>query len=374
MTTAATAALERLLEAYRSPGPLDTPTEPVIGYVGQDVPEEILTAAGARALRLRGSPGWDTGRADTYLGTGLDPAVRALLAGLLDQRFGPLAGVVVSSDCDASQRLFYVMREIHRVEPGTALPPVHLVDVLHLPRPSTLRYNVTRLRQLQAVVEEWTGRRVTAQQLAAAVTAHNAERRGYREMAALRRSHPPRLSGQEALAVLGVKGRLPLGELVTLLTDLAGGEGLPERAGRRVFVTGSSHDSTGVYREIERRGAVVVGEDHDHGELHVGADVREATLEALAERYRDNGPTPHRASMQERAEHTAAAVGLAGAELLLSYARERDDAPAWDVPHQAAAVGVRTATLTAQPYGAVDPAALEQALTGNQPAEQEARA
>ena len=361
------AALERILAAYRSDGPLDVPDEPVIGYVGQDVPEEILTAAGARALRLRGSPDWDTRSADAYLGTGLDPAARALLAGLLAGRFGPLRGVVVSSDCDASQRLFYVMREIHRVEPGTSLPPVHLADLLHLPRPSTLRYNITRVQQLCTVVEGWTGARVTPATLRAAVEAHNTERRRYREIAALRRSRPPRLSGQEALAVHGVKGRLPLAELLSLLTDLRDGAGLPVRAGRRVFVTGSSHDTADVYRELEDRGAVVVGEDHDHGELAVGADVTEPSVEAIAERYRDNGPTPHHASMQERAAYTAAAVRRTGAELLLCYARERDDAPTWDVPHQAAAVEVPTAVLTGQRYGTVDTAALERAL------EQEAR-
>ena len=362
MTTSSTAALERLLEAYAGDGPLDRPGEPVIGYVGQDAPEELITAVGARALRLRGSPRWDTRQADSYLGTGLDPAARALLAGLLDQRFGPLLGVVVSSDCDASQRLFYVMREIHRVEPATTLPPVHLIDILHLPRQSTLDYNAVRIRQLQEVLEAWTGTRVTPQRLADAVAAHNAERGQYRRIAQLRRSTPPRLSGEEALSVLGGKGRLPLPELTSLLAAVAEGQGLPERPGRRVFLTGSSHDSPDVYRAIESRGVVVVGEDHEWGELMVGDDVAEPTVEALALRYRDNGPTAPRASIQERGAHTAAAVARTGAELLLSYARERDDAPAWDLSHQVGAVDIPAASLAGQVHGAVDADALEHAL------------
>ena len=368
MTTTPAAALERLIEAYRSDGPLDRPEEPVIGYVGQDVPEELITATGARALRLRGSPDWDTRQADSYLGTGLDPAARALLAGLLDERFGPLRGVVVSSDCDASQRLFYVMREIHRVEQATTLPPVHLVDILHLPRESTLRYNTVRIRQLQEVLEGWTGTPITPEGLQDAVAEHNTERRRYRQIAQLRRSDPPRLSGEEALSVLGVRGRLPLAEVIALLGAVGEGPDLPAKPGRRIFLTGSSHDSTDVYRAIESRGAVIVGEDHDWGELMVGDDVAEPTVEALALRYRDNGPTAHRASIQDRGAHTAAAVRRAKAELLLSYARERDDAPAWDLPHQVGAVDIPTVVLAQQDHGAVDADALEHAL------QQEARA
>jgi benzoyl-CoA reductase/2-hydroxyglutaryl-CoA dehydratase subunit BcrC/BadD/HgdB len=333
---------------------------PVAGYVGADVPVEVLTAAGFLPVRLTGDPDapWDTG--DRYLGRGLDPVARSVLTRLLDGAYGPLSALVVSHDCESSLRLFYAVRELHRTEPGIGLPPVHLVDVLHLPHRTTTRYVLAKIRQLRAQVERWTGGPVTDEDLAAAVTAHDRVRALLGQVADLRRRRPARLTGTQALAVVAATTALPPDRATGLLEALlAEADPLPEAVGTRVFLTGSSHDHPSVYTALEEAGLLIVGEDHDWGDLlhHrlVAPPPDPALLElALAERYQHNGPAAAAASIRQRAAHTAAAARACGAEALLSYVRVHDDAPRWDFPAQRAATGLPAALVDHQPYGRID--------------------
>ena len=333
---------------------------PVAGYVGADVPVEVLTAAGFLPIRLTGDPGAPPVAGDRYLGRGLDPVARSVLTRLLDGAYGPLEALVVSHDCEASLRLFYAVRELHRTEPGIGLPPVHLVDVLHLPHRTTTRYVLAKIRQLRAQVERWSGGPVTDEDLAAAVVAHDRVRSLLGQVAGLRRERPARLAGAQALTVVAATTALPPERAAGLVEVLlAEADDLPEATGRRVFLTGSSHDHPGVYTALQEAGLLVVGEDHDWGDLlhHrlVAPPPDPALLElALAERYQLAGPTAAAASIRKRAAHTAAAARACGAEAVLSYVRVHDDAPRWDFPAQRDATGLPAALVDRQSYGRMD--------------------
>ncbi|MBZ6259650.1 2-hydroxyacyl-CoA dehydratase family protein [Streptomyces olivaceus] len=332
----------------------------VIGYVGADVPVEYITAAGLLPLRLSGTPGAPSAAGDRFLGTGLDPAARSVLTRLLDGDFGPLDGVVVSRDCEASLRLFYALRELRRVDPALALPPVHLVDVLHLPHRTTTRYVRARLGQLRATVETWAGRSIGDSALADAITVHDRLRELLTRAAVLRRSHPARLTGTQALTVVAATTALPVDRATALLEALlAEAERLPEHEGLRVFLTGSPHDTDHVYTALEDSGLLVVGEDHDWGDLLSLRRTAAPTEAALAERYQYNGPAAPRASIRARAAHTRRAARECGAQALVSYARIRDDAPGWDYPAQREATGLPSVRLSRQPYGALGDEAAE---------------
>ncbi|WP_051851844.1 2-hydroxyacyl-CoA dehydratase family protein [Streptomyces sp. NRRL F-5650] len=333
----------------------------VIGYVGADVPVEYLTAAGLLPLRLYGSPGTPSTDGDRFLGTGLDPAARSVLTRLIAGDFGPLDGIVVSRDCEASLRLFYALRELRRVDPALALPPVHLVDVLHLPHRTTTRYVRAKLRQLRATVETWAGRSIDDDALADAIGAHDRLRTLLTEVAALRRSHPARLTGSQALTVVAATTALPVDRATALLADLlAEADHLPGHEGVRVFLTGSPHDTGHVYTALEDSGLLVVGEDHDWGDLLSLRRTGAPTEAALAERYQYNGPTAPRASIRARAQHTRRAARECGAHALVAYARVRDEAPGWDYPAQREATGLPSVLLRRQPYGALGEEAAEE--------------
>ncbi|TQS41137.1 2-hydroxyacyl-CoA dehydratase family protein [Cryptosporangium phraense] len=323
----------------------------VVGYVGADVPVELITAAGALPVRLAGRPGRPVGRAVDYLGSGVDAATLSLFAGLLDDA-PPIDLLLVSHDREASLQLFYALREIRRLGLEPQLPETWLVDVLHLPHRSTAAYNLVRLRELRTRLQRFLGVSIDADALAAAVTAHDRIRTAWRELAALRGDERRALTGVEALTVIGAGGTLPADEYEPLvrraLDELAGRE---PRPGVPLVVTGSAHDEPGVYRDLEDDGWLVVVEDHDCGNAAGGPEMT-PTLEGLAEWYQNRVVT----------ESAAAAVARTSAQGVLSYVRKHDDGPLWDFRGIDATVPVPAALVSAQDYGAVDLAAVRAGL------------
>ncbi|QYC41763.1 Benzoyl-CoA reductase subunit C [Nonomuraea coxensis DSM 45129] len=349
-------ALAALEAAYARPC---VPGGPAIGYVGADVPVELLTAAGFHAVRLTGDPGGDAAPGDRYLGRGVDPMARSILTRLLTGAFGELERVVVSHDCEASLRFFYALRELRRIEPGAGVPEAYLVDVLHLPHRTTARYNRRRIGEFAARLAAWSGRPLD---LPAAIEAHDERRRLLAAVAELRRAVPARLTGAQFLAAANAD--LPLPEHVARLRELlAQSDRLPSWRGRRVFLSGSDHDTPHVYETIEADGHVIVGEDHSFGDPQAERRVGRGDLDALTEHYHESGPTAHRATAAERARHAATAVRRCRAELLVAYARTGDDAPAWDFAAQRAALDVPAVLLDRQDYGRADLAALRKEET-----------
>lgn len=323
-----------------------------VGYVGADVPVELITAAGLRPLRLTGKPGQDSTLGDRYLGRGVDPVARSVLTRILTDGYGPLEAIVVSRDCEASLRLFYALRELHRIEPALGLPPVRLVDVLHLPHHTTTRYVHAKIAQLRAWLGRW--RPIGDDDLAEAITAHDSLRRSLGRLAALRRAN--RLSGTRFLETVAATTAVPVTDAIALVDRVLADP--REVDGVRLFLTGSSHDGTEVYETLERNGFLVAGEDHDWGELLFARTCAAPTELALAERYQYNGPSAPRASIRQRAAHTAAAARACGAEVLFSYVRVHDDAPPWDFPEQRAATGLPAILAERQPYGELTAEAL----------------
>ncbi|MGW5739802.1 2-hydroxyacyl-CoA dehydratase [Amycolatopsis sp. NPDC003861] len=323
-----------------------------MGYVGADVPVELITAAGLRPLRLTGKPGRESTLGDRYLGRGVDPVARSVLTRILTGDYGPLEAIVVSRDCEASLRLFYALRELHRIEPALGLPPVRLVDVLHLPHHTTTRYVHAKIAQLRAWLGRW--RPIGDDDLAEAITAHDTLRRSLGRLAALRRAN--RLSGTRFLETVAATTAVPVTDAIALVDRVPADP--REVDGVRLFLTGSSHDGAGVYETLERNGFLVAGEDHDWGELLFARTCAAPTELALAERYQYNGPSAPRASIRQRAAHTAAAARACGAEVLFSYVRVHDDAPPWDFPEQRAATGLPAILAERQPYGELTAEAL----------------
>ncbi len=338
----------------------------VIGYVGADVPVELITATGALPVRLFGDPAADTGPGDRYLGRGLDQAARSILTQLVQGHHRHIHAVVVSRDCEASLRLFYALRELRRVEADLPLPEVALLDLLHLPHRTTARYDLAKVGQLREHLRRWTGQPLDDTDLETAIEQHGQGRELLAEIAALRREPEARLTGTQALAVTGAGTCLPATDYTALLqTLLAEASTLPPVGGLRTFLTGSSHDHPGVYAQLEAAGLLVVGEDHDWGDLAFERRVEHPTLLGLAERYQYNGPTAQRSSISDRAAYTDLAADRSRAQALLSYVREHDDAPPWDFPAQQDAVarrGLPAVLVERQPYGRLDDDALAQAV------------
>ena len=322
-----------------------------VGVVGRDVPLELIEAFGASPHRLAGDPHADRTEADRWLGRGIDPAANARLAGVLADGFAAVDAIAVANDSEASLRLYYALRELARTDPDAGVPPLHLLEVPHIPRPTSRDYARAEFARFGEVLTTWTGTPLDATELARAIESREAARAAL----AGRRAELP------GSRFLELRLRLDRGPVDAVQRELDAVPAVTPSGRPRLVLSGSGHDHPGVTQAIESAGFDVVGDDHPDGELGLGARSSAPTLDALADRYCADGPTPHRSSPRERAEHLARLVDERRADGVLVYVRRFDDAPLWDVAAQRRGVAVPLVLLSGQEYGEIDAADLARA-------------
>lgn len=311
-----------------------TSPRPIVGIVGNDVPRQLVLAAGGIPHRLTGS--W-TGAVDPVardlLGAA-DAVTGRILADVRADRVD-VEGLVVCADSQAHVRLFYVLRAI---APGL---PLHLLDLPRADSSAARRFARFQLESLAAFLSGITGHSIDAASLASAASAERKLGRALERLRARRRAEPAQCSGTVALEALLDAARLDP-ERAVARVDAARSD--VRRAAIRVHLTGSNHPDAALYRVLEDHGCVVVSEDHDTGDgAWLGAAVDAPTLDEAVEGFVDlhfgrvGGSAT--ASSAARARLTRETASLASARAVGALISELDEAPAWDVPDQAALLG-----------------------------------
>uniref|UniRef100_UPI0028AE88FF 2-hydroxyacyl-CoA dehydratase family protein n=1 Tax=Novosphingobium sp. TaxID=1874826 RepID=UPI0028AE88FF len=264
-------ALDAIAAAYADPegmaDRLRAEGRRVLRVIGSDAPFPLLRAAGFAPVRMAPRAAMKTPRADALLGasTGRQRA-HLLVESLLDPA---MTDPVLFTRADAEQaQVFSALREharLQRLEARSgerACGKATLLDLLHIDRAASRRYNQARLAQLRGWLEESGGRSFSDADLAREADAADEIKALLRELDALR----PRLSGTRMLQALGAAAILPPEELAPLLraaiVESASG---PEATGTPVLVVGSAHETDRHYVAIEAEGLRIVSEVHDWG-------------------------------------------------------------------------------------------------------------
>ncbi len=341
----------------------------VVGCLGSDVPEELLIAAGFLPVRICGNPGADPSAADQYIERAFDPLIRSQFAQIVVHGTYPyLDHLVVSKTSDQHVRVFYYLRALRQMEPKALVPDIYFVELLHSRHRTSALYNRKRVREFKAAVENWCGGPISPEALTAAIATGNENRQFLRELAALRGPEAPRVSGAEALKIIGASMFLPRQEHSRLLRSFL--DEAKERqplAGVRLFMTGSTQDHTRFYELVEACGAVIVAEDHDWGNRHVEGDIdpQAEPIDAIVDRYHLRTPSASRASITARVNALVDQVQACGAQGVISFILQKDDAPAWDYPEQRRALdklGIPMLVVDGQPYPCADNETLRQKI------------
>lgn len=301
----------------------------VVGIVGNDVPRQVVLAAGALPHRLTGS--WEGAvdpAAAQLLGAADAPAAR-ILTELVAGRSGCDA-LIVCADSQAHVRLFYVVRSI--------LPelPLHLVDLPRAESAAARRFARVQFDDLAAFLGGLTGRAPDASTLADAGREERELGHAIQRLRDRRRAVPSQCHGAVALEALIASARLSPSEAIARI-DAARSDVVASAL--RVHVTGSSHPDAALYRVLEEHGCVVVSEDHDTGDgAWLGAAVdaadRDGMLDALVDLHFDRVGASPTAFSAARAQLTRDATVTAEAQAVIALIRELDEAPAWDLADQ----------------------------------------
>jgi benzoyl-CoA reductase/2-hydroxyglutaryl-CoA dehydratase subunit BcrC/BadD/HgdB len=358
-------ALERLCTHYRQPDLAARAWKArggtVVGYLCDNVPEELILAAGFFPLRVRGDPCGGVEAVRRYVDGLFQPTGRvkfaeSMLNRLLDGTYSLLDYLIVPHNRDAIQMIYQELTRAAAAFPELRLPELYFLDKSWLPFYASEVFNRDRLLDLLRKLEQWAGRSITDDDLRAAIEIVNEHRALLTDVAALRAAEPSRLSGVEALQIIGSAAFVSKSEYCALLRGfLAEVDLLPPRNEPRVFVGGSPLDHPQLYELIESCGATVVGEDHCWGnrasELPVRTDL--APLHALASRFHQKSACSISYPLERTVQACLERAVNARSEAAIFFVLRDEVAHVWETPDQMqalAAQGIPALHLTEQSY------------------------
>jgi len=190
-----------------------------IGHFPVYFPEEIAHAAGLLPVGLLGGGNkLELKHADAHMGSFICSICRSTTEMGLNGALANLSGFVTHPICDAAKHLGGIWARNF---------PEQLAQILYLPQnantPGAVRYVAAEYQRLRAEMEKKAGRTADDESLRASIRAYNRNRRLLRELYAIRRDEPWKLSCTESYLLLRARTRISCEEHTALLESAIAG-------------------------------------------------------------------------------------------------------------------------------------------------------
>lgn len=318
----------------------------VVGYVGPDVPVEIILASGAVPVRLAADPDPRTPNADRFVERAFTPVIRSIAEQWASGRLDFLDRLVLPRSDDSAQRLYYYLCELQRRQPRNAPAPV-IYDTSATERPGSATHAIAGTLKLARELG------ATESELPRAIDEVKEHNAALREISARQRSTRP-LRGSVAVGLARALHFCWNAQFrQDVRTHLAH---LPVASGsKRILLVGNAGPDDRLHRAIENGGATVVGEltDANWFAERVSEEALVNSLEALGHRAHERATLAQwLARPEETLLHVARSVRADAAVIWLI---EEESALGWVLPHQLASLrraSFPTLALTRQSWDA----------------------
>lgn len=333
----AVSAIERLAWHYEHPfaQAMERAAEgiAVAGMTSNTVPWELLRAAGFFPLMLN-PPRGPAPLATRFMEEGVfGTRIRGIFEGLASGAWPFLQMIVIPRTSEQEHKLYLYLREMARRGLATALPDLYLYNLLHARSREAEAYGLERTYDLKNHLEDQIGRCIEPGDLTRTIDESNRAFRAIRSLLDLRRGAEPRLSGTEALPLVGAVYFMERGEYALLaeeaMTELSRRPPVP---GARILIKGSPLHHTGLHRAIEAHRAVVVAEDDWWCSRSLGSEMvtQGDLIRSIFETYYAGAPSP-RVFPRDIADawFLTEAVKVDG---VVFYLPPEDDVLGWDYP------------------------------------------
>lgn len=335
----------------------------VVGYLCDNVPTELILAAGCLPYRLSGSPDSDLSivrdRIDALYQsdpTGRPDFASSVLSQILNGELDFIDHLIIPHNRHAIQAMYRELIEASAEWPGLKLPKLHYMDKAWSPHSGPDGFNRTSVEDLLHALETWTGRPISDAAIAEAITEAEEVRALLREISAKRRQRPNLISGTTALWAYGASNWLAPAQFVrTAQAMLDDAHRAQPREGLRLFVGGSPLDHDRLYALIEGLGATVVAEDHCWGaRLGDAYDLPDGPpLARLAARFHNAPACSIRFTYEATVQASVDRALVADCDAAIYYVFKGDAAQSWETPDEVAALrgrGIPTLHLAEQRY------------------------
>ncbi|MFC1921571.1 2-hydroxyacyl-CoA dehydratase subunit D [Chloroflexota bacterium] len=343
----------------------------VVGYFCVNVPEELILAAGLFPLRISGDPWGSTEVARQHVlprAADREEFVQSMLNMILTGNYNFIDFLIIPHARDSISGLYQTLIDAKGSNRTLKLPELYFLDNLLTTFYSSQLYNRERIFELKKKLEEWSEKDISNESLSQAIAITNENKVLLKKVAAIREAEPPRLSGVEAMQIIGSSMFMLKEEHNKLLLHyLNEADKLSAKDGVRLFVGGSPSDNLQFYHIVESCSATVVGEDNCWGNRYSDVPVDTSIndpLEAIINRYYYKSPCPRTYPLIRRVEYCVNSAVNAKAQGVIFNSME-NDSQAWDIPDEIKALeekSIPTLYLKNQPYLISDPESLKASL------------
>lgn len=263
----------------------------VIGWLLNDVPEELIHAAGALPYGITGNRegfSW----ADAHLQGWACSLMRSCLGMGIQGKLSFLDGLIIPHTCDTTRNLGGIWKHVR---------PLPLMENFLLPRqdrPSAKTYLIGELGRLKAKLEQCTRSEITARKLAESISLYNLSRSLMRRLFSYHVENPDIINNQAIYSIIKSSLCMPREEHNRLLAELNDALAWTPRGGTesgryvRVALSGKVWEPPEIMDILDSGGAVAAADDLATGHRHLNADVSEAgdPIDALAQRQLNRIP------------------------------------------------------------------------------------
>jgi len=295
-----------------------------VGYVGLDLPLEIRFASSQQFCHLPWNKEQATPDADKWLESSFPGWARSMVEDWIAGRFDLFESVIFTRGDDASQRLYYYLCEL-RNRGVTKGPEPVIFDVATIPRKTSVNHCINAINRLMHTLG------LTSADLEQGITRANEYRQCFAGLRS-QRTAPGQLIENIARADL----------FCDLLPDLSAFD-LPESNNDRGLVlAGSIPPDDSFQQAAEACGWNIVGEVNQRSLSRYGAPIEvgaDDPVTMIARRINDNPYGPR--AFADRSARLLAEVESSGAEAVVLWLTEDDEAQAWHVASQRAALADR---------------------------------
>jgi benzoyl-CoA reductase/2-hydroxyglutaryl-CoA dehydratase subunit BcrC/BadD/HgdB len=308
----------------------------VIGFLGPEIPVELVIASGAYPVRLTGAADAKTDAADRYLESTFMPDVRSIAEQYLQGALNFMHSIILPRSNDSAQRLYYYLSALR--SQFRAAPEPLIFDLAKIPREASRLHSRLAAQRLAAEIG------VVSSALPGAIRQRNRRRELFLKAMQMRRIH----GGIRGSVMDRIFRSADLFDADEFDRDFAEwlSQADPAESRRRLLLIGSSPPDERLHLAVEEGGGNVVSEGDGYASRSVSLPLilAEGSLDAIADHYHAL-PVSTRAFVDRAAAINNLAEGVA-ADGVIIWLIEEEDALIWDLPAEMSALQASgTATL-----------------------------
>jgi len=349
------------------------PGKKIAWTFGSNVPDELLMAAEMVPVRAYGDHELPRKAADRHLEASFSSYWCGLFEKVVGGKNRDVMDVAVFSNTTIMiEKIYEYLKALDRVQPELQLPPLMYYEQ-ELFNPTHLSYKraVENFEIFRNRLQIDYGYRITDANLRKAAEICNKNRDALREFAELRNAPDCRVTGTEALTVIGASLIMPKEESTELISAVTqSAKNWPVVEAAPIYYTGTMQENTDLYELIEESGGNVVGEDHDWGDRHFdrNVDLKDAYIsQAIVARYLYKYANSERGLVRNREKAVPDRAKAVGAKMFLLFMNTNDESFLWDLPSQKPhfeEYGIEIYKIEGQKYPFENAAKLKEELTG----------